>query len=277
MKHKDDFFKSSAYVAEVEALYRLLNRIIKQVDPETGKPRERSQEMKDFLGSPDFLGARLITVRRSHDRDTTKGGHADAIPIAAELKPFLEAAISASPSELVFPRPDGRMMARGIQLELILRRALRRAKIVIGYRHVCRRKGCGHAAGPGRGSPRVSEVQDEALAGRSVSAAAVPPHPAYDGVAAHDGWGGPPGGAADHAARRSAYHDRVLRPPRARPPAQRDRSAGVPAGPAQASGTAGRDGRRGAKRGARQRAYPEVCCTRAARARTPDKSLFGRL
>jgi hypothetical protein len=85
---QDDFFKSSAYVAEVEALYH----------------------------------------RRSHDRDTTKGGHADAIPIAAELKPFLEAAISASPSELVFPRPDGRMMARGIQLEQILRRALRQRR-----------------------------------------------------------------------------------------------------------------------------------------------------
>ncbi len=92
----------------------------------------------------DF-SARLITVRRSHDRDTTKGNHADAIPIAGELLPYLRAAIEASPSGLVFPRPDGGMMSRHIQLELILRRALRRANILTGYRHVCRRRGCGHA------------------------------------------------------------------------------------------------------------------------------------
>jgi integrase len=68
------------------------------------------------------LDTRLITIRRSHDRDTTKGGHADAVPIAAELVPYLESAIVASPSNLVFPRPDGRMMSRTIQLELVLRR-----------------------------------------------------------------------------------------------------------------------------------------------------------
>ena len=91
------------------------------------------------------LPARLITIRRSHDRDTTKGNHADAIPIATELVPYLRAAIDASPSELVFPRPDGRMMSRQVQLELVLRRALRAANILTGYRHVCRRRGCGHA------------------------------------------------------------------------------------------------------------------------------------
>ena len=37
------------------------------------------------------------------------------------------------------------MMSRTVQLELVLRRALRRANILTGYRHVCRRKGCGHA------------------------------------------------------------------------------------------------------------------------------------
>jgi Phage integrase family len=59
--------------------------------------------------------------------------------------PYLRAAIDVSPSELVFPRPDGRMMSRQVQLELVLRRALRAAKILTGYRHVCRRRGCGHA------------------------------------------------------------------------------------------------------------------------------------
>jgi integrase len=34
------------------------------------------------------LGGRLLTVARSYDRETTKGGHADVIPIATELVPL---------------------------------------------------------------------------------------------------------------------------------------------------------------------------------------------
>jgi integrase len=90
------------------------------------------------------LTSRLLTVARSYDRETTKGGRTEVIPIAAELVPYLQGAIDASPSELVFPRPDGSMMSEGVQLELVLRRALRKAGIVTGYRHVCRRKDCGH-------------------------------------------------------------------------------------------------------------------------------------
>ena len=37
-----------------------------------------------------------ITVRRSYDHDTTKGGHADVLPIAQQLQPFLEEAIDAA-------------------------------------------------------------------------------------------------------------------------------------------------------------------------------------
>jgi integrase len=51
------------------------------------------------------LDGGFITVRRSYDRETTKGGHADVIPIAPALAPYLQAAIDASPSELVFPWP----------------------------------------------------------------------------------------------------------------------------------------------------------------------------
>ena len=88
------------------------------------------------------LPSRLLTVGRSWTRDTTKGGHADVIPIAAELAPFLEEAIRRSPSALVFPAEDGSMMRKDVALEEVLRRALGRAGIVTGYRHVCRRKGC---------------------------------------------------------------------------------------------------------------------------------------
>jgi integrase len=86
----------------------------------------------------------LICVSRSYDHDATKGGHAEAIPIAGELVPYLRAAIAASPSNLVFPDPDGAMLSRHTPLEEVLRRALAHAGIVTGYIHVCRKKGCAH-------------------------------------------------------------------------------------------------------------------------------------
>ncbi len=91
------------------------------------------------------LRARLLTVAVSYDRETTKGGHADVIPIAAECVPFLNVAMQASPSELVFPRPDGTMYREDIKLEVKLRRAMGRAGLVAGYTHVCRKKGCTHS------------------------------------------------------------------------------------------------------------------------------------
>ena len=86
----------------------------------------------------------LIFVRRSYDRDTTKGGHEEGIPIATELVPYLLEAVDRSPSELVFPRADGGMYPNTTQLETVLRRALRRAGIILGYRHKCRKSGCGY-------------------------------------------------------------------------------------------------------------------------------------
>jgi integrase len=90
------------------------------------------------------LPARLVTVTRSHGRDTTKNDHAETIPIATELLPYLHAAIKASPSELVFPKSDGTRMRPDVALEGVLRRALARAGIVLGYDHVCRKRGCTH-------------------------------------------------------------------------------------------------------------------------------------
>ncbi len=90
------------------------------------------------------LDRRLLTVGRSWERDITKGGHEDVIPIAAELVPYLERALDESATELVFPGEDGSMMRRDVGLEGVLRRALGRAGIATGWRHVCRKKGCGH-------------------------------------------------------------------------------------------------------------------------------------
>ncbi len=91
------------------------------------------------------LPRRLISVCRSYARDTTKGGHAEAVPIASELVPYLEAAIKQSSSELVFPNEDGSMMSEEASLQELLQSALARAGIVTGYSHICRRKGCGHS------------------------------------------------------------------------------------------------------------------------------------
>ena len=90
------------------------------------------------------LQGMMMTVARSYDRDTTKGGHADIIPIAKELAPYLREALAASSCELVFPGADGTMMPDTIQLQFVLRRALHRAGIVTSWVHKCRRRSCGH-------------------------------------------------------------------------------------------------------------------------------------
>ena len=67
---------------------------------------------------------------------------------------YLRRAIAASPSELVFPAQDGTMLRKATQLEFVLRRAMRRAGLVTGYVHKCRRKGCGHQEPTADANPR---------------------------------------------------------------------------------------------------------------------------
>jgi len=56
LQHKDDYFKTGIYLSQVEMLFRIVNRIIKQIDRDTGKPHDRlNPGMKSFFGSPDFL------------------------------------------------------------------------------------------------------------------------------------------------------------------------------------------------------------------------------
>jgi integrase len=90
------------------------------------------------------LAEGTITVRRSYDYETTKGGHADVLPIALQLVPFLEQAFEDSTSQLVFPAADGSMRTDETDLQQVLRRAMGRAGLVHGYLHVCRRKRCGY-------------------------------------------------------------------------------------------------------------------------------------
>jgi len=68
--------------------------------------------------------------------------------------PYLKKAITASPSELVFPNDDGTMLPKHTALEEVLRRAMRRAGLVTGWVHKCRRQGCGHQEAAPDANPR---------------------------------------------------------------------------------------------------------------------------
>jgi integrase len=123
----------------------------------------RKGELLGLRKSDVDVSARLLTVARSYDRETTKGKHADVIPIAAELVPFLERAMEDSPSELVFPKTGGAMMREDTALEGVLRRALGRAGIVLGFEHVCRRRGCGYVEKAPDGALRVCSTDGRSL------------------------------------------------------------------------------------------------------------------
>jgi hypothetical protein len=69
--------------------------------------------------TPPGRADRSITVQRSYDSDTTKGGRADVIPIAEPLVPYLEAAIATSPSNYVFPAADGSIRSDETDLQQI--------------------------------------------------------------------------------------------------------------------------------------------------------------
>ncbi len=88
-----------------------------------------------------------MNICRSWDLDFPKDEDPREVVIPPELRPFLVAAMKASPSERVFCRPNGKPYTPSMRNALVdrLRRALGRAGIVDGYRHKCRRKGCGFA------------------------------------------------------------------------------------------------------------------------------------
>ena len=99
----------------------------------------RKGELCGLLKTDVDLPNRTLMVAHSYDRDTTKGGHVDAIPIAEALVPYLEDAIAGSPSAWVFPGADGFMRTEQSDPQKVLRTALARAGMVEGYEHVCRR------------------------------------------------------------------------------------------------------------------------------------------
>ncbi len=104
----------------------------------------RKGELRALRKADIDWSLKAIWVRRSGTRETTKGGHEEPIPIHPDLEPVLREAVETSPSELVFPGPDGGMLRDDFKFGVILRRAMARAGLVEGFLHVCRKQGCRH-------------------------------------------------------------------------------------------------------------------------------------
>ena len=90
------------------------------------------------------LAAGTLTVARSRDADTTKGGRAVTLPVPEPLRPYLDSAFQGSQSDWLFPKPDGAQRSLDLDVTAVLRRALGRAGLVEGYEHRCRKARCGH-------------------------------------------------------------------------------------------------------------------------------------
>ena len=87
----------------------------------------RKGELCGLVKSDVDVRGRTLTVARSYDNDTTRGAHADVLPIAAPLVPYLEDAIRRSPSKWVFPGATAAMRTEEADPQKVLRSALVRA------------------------------------------------------------------------------------------------------------------------------------------------------
>ncbi len=101
-----------------------------------------------------------LLVARSYDFDTTKGGHADVIPIPPPLLPYLRAGLR-TPGPYLFPDADGAMRTDESDPQKVLRSALAAAGLVRGFRHSCRRCKAAARTDPER-APHVEEQPDAA-------------------------------------------------------------------------------------------------------------------
>lgn len=88
------------------------------------------------------LQRRCVTLARSHD-GATKSGKVQVVAIPDERVPFREDALARTKSEFLFPGPNGKRRSPYVRLEVVLRRAQVKAKVIDSWRHVCRRPGCG--------------------------------------------------------------------------------------------------------------------------------------
>lgn len=85
--------------------------------------------------------ARTLNVARSYAFEGQKGDRVDVLPVSRALAPYLVAALS-TPGPWLFPTQGGTMRTENCGPEDVLRSALRRARLVDGWRYSCRR--CQH-------------------------------------------------------------------------------------------------------------------------------------
>ena len=112
------------------------------------------EEWRGFFAAAIYLGLRkgecaglrkadvslkdgTLTVRASYDNVTTKGGHADVLPIPTPLLRYVRAGLQTD-GPYLFPMPDGSMRPENSSPHKVLIHALGRAGLVEGYDHVCR-------------------------------------------------------------------------------------------------------------------------------------------
>lgn len=105
----------------------------------------RPGEQKAMLKADVDLERGFVTICRSNARNETKTGVPREIPIPAGARDALIEAMRVSPSELVFPRPDGTRQRHDVKLSKMLRTAFKRAGVITGFKLACRRKGCGYS------------------------------------------------------------------------------------------------------------------------------------
>lgn len=83
------------------------------------------------------LKTMIARVACSYERDTTKGGHGDLLPIPPPMRAHLDLALR-SPGTLLFGDAKGKMRRRDSKPDVVLRRALKNADLVTGYELSCR-------------------------------------------------------------------------------------------------------------------------------------------
>jgi len=105
----------------------------------------RKGELCGLLKKDLDLPRRLVVARHSYAQPFPKSKKQRVVRIPEEFVSFYEYAAETYPGPWLFPHADGAMRDKAWQPEDVLRRALKRAEIVEGYTHVCRRKGCRYA------------------------------------------------------------------------------------------------------------------------------------
>ncbi|PZR17557.1 MAG: hypothetical protein DI536_04380 [Archangium gephyra] len=103
----------------------------------------RTGELLALQKSDVDFEAGIVTIERSHNRDTTKTGTTRVVPMHPAIAGDLLEASLASPSELIFPNEGGDLQRHDTKLTRILRTAMAAAGVgVTSVEYKCRRRWC---------------------------------------------------------------------------------------------------------------------------------------